>query len=215
MTMKKYTFKTFFLFSLSLLLSEEKVVIFLCYNKFSQIDADAITVKVKERFMHKNVKILWKQNEGTNHPTVTRSLSCPSPEGQSTGSTKKDSGSPQAAPPIKPEDLTLLLKTRLRHGKISYDEKDVEERKKGWTAPQKMADELLARWQSTINAELRISLNTKTGDHHIVVKEDDNIAVNTVKETWHSVTSSLPSRSFLPFFESSNTSPPKGGPAVD
>ena len=168
-------------------------MIFLCYNKFSQIDADAITVKVKERLVDKNVQILWKQNEGTNHPTFTRSFSCPGSEGQSTRSTKKGSGSSQAASKINPEDLTLLLKTRLRHGKISYDEKDVEERVKGWTAPQKMADELLVRWQSTINAELRISLNAKTGDHHIVVKDGENYAVNIVKGTWQSITSNLPS----------------------
>ena len=172
-------------------------------------------MKVKERLVDKNVQILWKQNEGTNHPTFTRSLSCPGSEGQSTRSTKKGSGSSQAAPPINPEDLTLLLKTRLRHGKISYDEKDVKERKKGWTAPQGMSDELLARWQSTINAELCISQNTKTGDHHIVVKEDENITVNTVKETWQYITSSLPSRPSLHFFGSDNTSPPKGSQDVD
>ena len=155
--MKKYIFDTLFFFSLFLLLLEEKVVIIICYNELSQIEVDAITARIKGLLVDKNVKILYKQNEGTN---------------QSTRSTKKGSGSSQAAPPINPEDLTLLLKTRLRHGKISYDKKDVEERKKGWTAPQKMADELLVRWQSTINAELRISQNTKTGDHQIVVKED-------------------------------------------
>ena len=165
--------------------------------------------------MDKNVRILCKQNAGTNRLTFTRSLPCPSPEGQSTRSTKKGSGSLQAPSPTNPEDLTLLLKTRLRYGKISYDEKDVEQRKKGWTVPQRMADYLLARWQSTINAELYIYLNTKTGDHHTVVKEDENNAVNTIKETLQSVTSSLPSRSFLPFFGSSNTSRPKDGPDID
>ena len=179
--MKKYTFKTFFFFSLSLLLLEEKVVIFLCYNKFSQVDADAITVRIKERFVDKNVNILWKQNEGTSRPTVTRSLPCPSPEGQSTRFAKKGSGSSQGVPPINPEDLTLLLKTRLRHGKISYDAKDVEERKEGWTAPQKMAEQLLERWQSTTNAELRISKNTKTGDHHIVVKDEISPMIRMLK----------------------------------
>ena len=162
------------------------------------------------------MKILWKQNEGTNRPTFTRSWSCPGSEDQSTRSTKKSSGSSQAAPPIT-EDLTLLLKTRLRHGKISYDEKDVEERVKGWKAPQKMADELLVRWQSTVNAELRISRNTKTGDHHIVVKKDEpeNNAVNTVQGTWQSVTSRLPSGSWLTLFGSGNTSLPKEGSDVD
>ena len=214
--MKKYTFETFFFFSLSLLLLEEEVVIILCCDKFSQIEVDAITVRIKELLVDKNVQFLCKQNAGTNRPTFTRSLSCPSPEGQLTRSTKKGSGSSQAASPINQEDLTLLLKTRLRHGKISYDEKDVEERKEGWMAPQWMADELLVRWQSAINAELRISRNTKTGGYDIVVKEDENNAVNTVKVTLQSVTSSLPSGSFLAaLFGSGNTSPPKDGPDID
>ena len=210
--MKKCTFKTFVFFSLSLLLLEEKIVIFLCYNNFLGIEADAITWGIKDLLVDKAVHILWKQNAAANRPTFTRSLPCPGSESQSTRSTKKGSGSSQAATPIT-EDLTLLLKTRLRHGKISYDEKDVKERKEGWTAPQKMADELLARWKSTINAELSISLNTKTGDHHIVVKDGENDAVNNVKETWQSITSSLPSGPFLPaLFRSSNTSPPEDGP---
>ena len=41
---------------------------------------------------------------------------------------KKGSGSKEAAPQIAPENFTLLLKTRLRHGRISYDEQDVEQR---------------------------------------------------------------------------------------
>ena len=136
--------------------------------------------------MDKNVQVLWKQNQGTNRPTFTRSWSCPSSEDQSTRSTKKGSGSSQAAPPINPEGLALLLKTHLRRGKISYDEKNVEERVERWTAPQKMADQLLVRWQSTDNAELGISLNTKTGDQDIVVKGDENNTVKTVKDTMQS-----------------------------
>ena len=172
-------------------------------------------MKVKEHFVDKNVQILWKQNEGTNRPTFTRSWSCPGSEDQSTRSTKKGSGSSQAASKINPEDLTLLLKTRLRHGKISYDEKDVEERVEGWTAPQKMADELLVRWRPTINAELRISQNTKTGDHHIVVKEDEDNAVNTGQGTLQSITSSRPFRTCLLLFGGGNTCPPKDSPDVD
>ena len=218
-----FQFKTFF-FSLSLFLLEEKVVIFLCYNKRSQTKADAITERIKEVLVDKNVKILWKQDESTKRSPLTRSWSCPSSDGRATKSTKIGSGRTQGTSLINPDDLTLLLKTRLRYGKISYDEKDVEKREKGWTAPQKMADELLMRWQSTIDAELRISQNIKTGDHEIVVNKDKDKATSqvadtvkatfdTVKGTWQTLSSYLPDKdnvmSLLPSFGRGNTSLPR------
>ena len=181
-------------------LLEEKVVIFLCYNKLSQIKADAITERIKEGLVDKNVKILWKQDESTKRSPLTRSWSCPSSEGQATKSTKMGSGRTQGTSPKNPEDLTLLLKTRLRYGKISYVEKDVEERAEGWTAPQMIADELLMRWQSTIDAELLISQNTKTGDLRIVVnKEKDTATSRRIVDTFKGAL-----QSYLPLLRSSN-----------
>ena len=58
--------------------------------------------------------------------------------------------------PVNSEEFTLILKTRLRRGKISYDEKDVECRIEGWTAPEKMAGRLSLEWRPTIDAELRV-----------------------------------------------------------
>ena len=228
-----FQFKTFF-FSLSLFLLEAKVVIFLCYNKLSQMKADAITERIKEGLVDKNVKILWKQDESTKRSPLTRSRSCPSSEGRATKSTKMGSGRTQGASPLNPEDLTLLLKTRLRHGKISYDEKDVEKRAEGWTAPQMIADD----FQSTMDAELRIYQNTKTGNHEVVVnREKDNVVsqvADTVKGTLESVASYLPDKdivksqvdvvtgtlqsvtSRLPsLFGRGNTSPPKDSPHLD
>ena len=144
------------------------------------------------------MKILWKRNESTKPSPLTKSWSCPSSEGRATKSTKKGSGRTQGTSPINPDDLTLLLKTRLLHGKISYDEHDVKEREEGWTAPQKMADQLLERWESTIDAELRIYQNTKTGDHEIFVNEDKDKATSqmfdTVKEKWQTVSSYFPDK---------------------
>ena len=207
-SVKKYYFKTSFFFSLFLL---AKVVIFLCYNYFSEIKADAITERIKEVLVDKNVKILWKRDESTDRSPFTRSWFCPSSEGRATKSTPKmGSGTTQAASPTNPDDLILLLKTRLRHGEISYDEQDVDVRVEGWTAPQKMADQLLVRWRSTIDAELRIYQNTKTGDHEIVVNKATSQMVDTVTGTLQSVTSRLPS-----LFGRGNTSPPKDSPGLD
>ena len=69
--------------------------------------------------------------------------------------------------PINPEEL--VLKTRLLRGKISYDEKDVKVRVKGWTVPQKMAENLLRKWQTTHSAELSVYRERKTGNERTVV----------------------------------------------
>ena len=183
-------------------LLEAKVVIFICFNSnsLSQIEVDAITLRIKELLVDKSVKILWKQNESTDRSPVTKSWSCPRSEGRATKCTKMGSGTTQAASPLNPEDLTLLLKTRLRYGKISYVEKDVEKREKGWTAPQMIADELLVRWQSTIDAELLISQNVRTGDLRIVVnKEKDTATSRRIVDTFKGAL-----QSYLPLFISSN-----------
>ena len=72
---------------------------------------------------------------------------------------------------INPEEFTLVLKTRLLRGKISYHEKDVKVRLKGWTAPQKMADNLLREWQTINSAELSVYLENKTGKKRTVVRD--------------------------------------------
>ena len=72
---------------------------------------------------------------------------------------------------INPEEFTLVLKTRLLRGKISYDEKDVKVRLKGWTAAQKMADNLLREWQTINSAELSVYRENKTGNEGTVVRD--------------------------------------------
>ena len=72
---------------------------------------------------------------------------------------------------INPEEFTLVLKTRLLRGKISYDEKDVKVRLEGWTAPQKMADNLLTKWQTINSAELSVYRENKTGKEGTVVRD--------------------------------------------
>ena len=67
------------------------------------------------------------------------------------------------------EDFSLVLKTRLLRGKISYDEKDVKVRLEGWTAPQAMANDLLRKWQTINSAELSVYRENKTGNERTVV----------------------------------------------
>ena len=72
---------------------------------------------------------------------------------------------------INPEEFTLVLKTRLLRGKISYDEKDVKVRLEGWTAPQKMADNLLTEWETINSAELSVYRENKTGKERTAVRD--------------------------------------------
>ena len=89
--------------------------------------------------------------------------------GDSKKSAKK--GSPtQVAKPINPEEL--ILHTRLRYGKISYDHNDVKVRLEGWLAPQKMADNLFKEFQSIASAELAVYREIKTGNERTVVYKD-------------------------------------------
>ena len=89
---------------------------------------------------------------------------------------------------INPEEFTLVLKTRLLRGKISYDEKDVKVRLEGWTAPQKMADNLLTEWQTINSAELSVYRENKTGKERTVVRDLESRSKGALGQSgWTSV----------------------------
>ena len=138
----------------------------------------------------------WKGNKSslqTRPSQLTRSQSCPSRKDAATKTTKKGR-------PINPEEFILILQTRLHHGKISYEKEDVKYRMpEGWTVPKEIENVLSVKWQSTIEAELLIYRENKTGDLRTKVKEDKDTQLSrmshTVKETLQrTVSSYLPSR---------------------
>ena len=89
---------------------------------------------------------------------------------------------------INPEEFTLVLKTRLLRGKISYDEKDVKVRLEGWTAPQKMADNLLTEWETINSAELSVYRENKTGKEGAVVRDLESRSKGALGQSgWTSV----------------------------
>ena len=61
----------------------------------------------------------------------------------------------------------LVLHTRLRYGKISYEGKDVVHRKKEWEATGYLTRDLHAKWESIADAELKIYQSTE-GVHTVV-----------------------------------------------
>ena len=89
---------------------------------------------------------------------------------------------------INPEEFTLVLKTRLLRGKISYDEKDVKVRLEGWTAPQKMVDNLLTEWETINSAELSVYRENKTGKEGAVVRDLESRSKGALGQSgWTSV----------------------------
>ena len=75
------------------------------------------------------------------------------------------------ARPIDPQEFTLLLKTRLHRGKISYQKEDVEQRLEGWTAPEHIANDLMKKTQSTVDADLQIYQENGTNNYRVVVND--------------------------------------------
>ena len=61
--------------------------------------------------------------------------------GNRTGARPKESNTSSSL--IVPQRFTLVLKTRLYRGKISYEKDDVEQQLEGWTAPDEIANDLM------------------------------------------------------------------------
>jgi len=190
---------------------ETKVVTILCSecNDIKRSDEDAVTTRIEELLETKGVILWWKGNKSSlqaRRSQFMRSQSSPSREDVATKTMKKGR-------PITPEEFTLILQTRLHHGKISYEKEHVKCRMpEGWTAPKEIENGLSVKWRSTIDAELLIYQENKTGDLRTKVNEDKDTLSrmgDTIKETLQTVSSYLPSRPQIPFFGGSSPSPPE------
>ena len=164
------------------------MVIIICNDKHQVIiDENAITGRIKEVLGDKG-GIFWckgysfPQEQSSKRPSrLRRSESLP--EGAARRSVEL------RAQRKNVEVSTLVLKTRLRYGEISYQDKDVEMISEGWAPPQEIVDNLLKQWRSTSDAELLIYRDNETGNDRVVVKEDSKITQLTetlkdVKDTF-------------------------------
>ena len=128
------------------------------------------------RLLGKKGLVFWcKENNKTKRSSFSRSHSLPASD---------LAHSTHVERPINPEESTLVFKTRLRLGKISYDEKDVKVRLEGWTAPQKMAENLLTEWHTNNNVEFSVYRENKTGNERIVVTPDWESRVSGLGESF-------------------------------
>ena len=130
----------------------------------------------------------------TTRSTLTRTQSCPEHDGAVTKSAKKESRA-QVARPVNRDQL--VLKTRLRHGKISYEKEDVKHRIERWEAPEEIERKLLQKWQSTANAELLIYREIKTENLVTEVTEDKRwgkVITDSIQSATSNICDSLSSR---------------------
>lgn len=161
--------------------SDKKVVAIICSdNRLIQEDtiADEIT-----RTLGKKARISWwretfsPQEQSSRHRApLHRSQSLPA------GSPK---GSADRRTLPKHVEESLVLKTRLLYGRISYEE--VEKWSGEWTPPKEIVDGLFNKWQSAPNVELLIYEQRENGEtrHRVVV--NDNSRKKTIEEFFGSI----------------------------
>ena len=86
----------------------------------------------------------------------------------------------------------LVLHTRLRYGKISYEKNDVVHRKKEWEATGYLTRDLHAKWESIADAELMIYQSAK-GVHTVVHPEDQTVLKHLMKQASDFISTFFPS----------------------
>lgn len=126
------------------------------------------------------------QNPMPTKPSFLRSQSVPD-DGAAEGSMGPEGF------PIDPQKFTLLLKTRLCRGKISYEKKHVKHQQEGWRAPDYIADDLMEK--NPIDADLQVYQENNTNSYRVVVNDRrgskvakiaNNLtgAIDTLGELW-------------------------------
>ena len=163
----------------------KKIVVILCTEeggKISLRDEESITARIEELLGEKGLILWWKGSTQTKRSSLIRSQSLPAPADsvKSTVPTKKELSSPVESR-INPKEFTLVLKTRLRRGRILYDESD--KRLEGWTACPEMENNLLREWQSTNVAELLVFRENKTGTERTLVIKEFETQVKSLGES--------------------------------
>ena len=145
--------------------TEKRILVIICSEGKSLTPGEEESIRATiMRLLGKKGLVFWcKENNKTKRSSFSRSHSLPASD---------LAHSTHVERPINPEESTLVFKTRLRLGKISYDEKDVKVRLEGWTAPQKMAENLLREWHTINNAEFSVYRENKTGNECTVVTPD-------------------------------------------
>ena len=144
----------------------------------TQNEEDSLTNQISLLLGAKGVVLWWKGNNTAPHQTQN-----PKPPKQPKQSFVRSQSVPDHGAGKRSMALTLLLKTRLHRGEISYQKEDVEQRHEGWTAPEYIASDLMKKCHSTVDGDLQIYQENGTKNYHVVVNDPKtgNKIVNMVK----------------------------------
>lgn len=153
--------------------SDEKVVAIICSDN-RLIQEDTIADEIAEILREKACIIWWREPFSPQEQSSRRSA--PFSRSQSLLDPEAD----HRTLPKCVEESTLVLKTRLRNGKISYDE--VEKRSGEWTPPKEIEDSLFKAWQSAPNVELLIYEHRENEKTKLRVIVNDNRNIPTMIE---------------------------------
>ena len=153
---------------------DKKVVIIICFGN-RPIHEHTITDEIT-KILGEKVCILWWRETFSPQEQFSR-RNAPFRRSQSLPEGSPKGFADRCTPPKHIEEPTLVLKTRLRYGRISYHE--AEKRSGEWTPPKGIEDNLYDKWQSAPNVELLIHEHRETGktQHHVVVKDNQNNSI--------------------------------------
>jgi len=166
--------RVIWILGLFVVFSDKKVAIIICSDKgkVTQTEEDALTNEISLLLGAKGVILWWKGCK--NIPHQTENLKPPNRSFSRSKSVPDDGAGKRSmalkATPLDPLEFTLLLKTRLHRGKISYQKGDVEEQLEGWTAPEDIANDLQKK-QATVDADLEIYQEKSTNNYRVVVTD--------------------------------------------
>lgn len=153
---------------------DKKVVIIICFGN-RPIHEHTITDEIT-KILGEKVCILWWRETFSPQEQFSR-RNAPFHRSQSLPEGSPKGFADRCTPPKHVEEPTLVLKTRLRYGRISYHE--AEKRSGEWTPPKGIEDNLYEKWHSAPNVELLIHEHRETGktQHHVVVKDNQNKSI--------------------------------------
>ena len=157
--------------------TEKKILVIICSKGKSLTPGEEESIRATIMgLLGKKGLVFWcKEKNKTKRSSFGRSNSLPASD---------PAPSTHVERPINPEEFTLVFKTRLRLGKISYDEKDVKVWLEGWRASQEMVENLLTKWHTVSNVELSVYRENKTGNESTVVTEDLESRVSGLGESF-------------------------------
>ena len=149
---------------------EKRVIVIICSDRkekelaLSQSEEIDITNKVELILKEKGIILWWRGKSWENESSTSDAAMA---KFQYVSFPAMDPSEDQQS---DTPEKSLMLKTAIRYGVISYQEGDVVERKAYWKPPPQLESGILQKWTNVPKAELEIHLEKDSGHLRVVVK---------------------------------------------